>query len=410
MADDILEVDLGDRGGKHSFSTRDDVSTWVSAELEMWKWMAATEGQDNFGLWNYVNHRLTGLKDQITRSVNSGTEISKLGHIFKATFLADAEFVLHSEGDLGRRVLDILEAEGPLPARAAYAIAAKRTALQQIHTLPQLRGVMLLAAPNMIPAEAIAKQLARERRNLRDRTDRLIGTLEAEAAARRSEHESDREKGRRVAILWARRRFRHWRQSIERRNEVAKEAQAEFLAQRNQTSEAFATLRATYEEAMRLQAPAKYWSDKAHAHKTSEGRARMWLFLYFPAAIVGMALIFWFAADQLLKRPPAEGATALYFIVSAGLATLAGVTFWIGRLLTKLYLSEHHLRIDAEEREIMTTTYLALTKDKAADETDRQIILAALFRNTPDGIVREDGPADIGLGMLLARLGVPGKQ
>jgi hypothetical protein len=409
VADDILRIDLGDRGGLHSFKSRDEVSTWVSSELETWQWMAASEGQDNFGLWNYISHRLTWLRDQLTSAVNSGNQISNLGHLFHPVFLADSEFVLHSEGDQGRRVLDIHEAEGPLPARAAYAVAARRTTLQQISALPQLRGVMLLAAPNMIPAEAIAKRLSNERRNLRDRTDRLIEKLEAEAAARRDEHEGDRERNRRVAIRWARRRFGRWRQALKQHNEVAKAAQAEFLAQRNQTAEDFSTLRATYEETMRLKAPAKYWSDKADRHKKAEGSARNRLLLYFPVAIAGIALLFWFAADQLLKRPPENGATALYFIVSAGLATLAGVTFWIGRLLTKLYLSEHHLRVDAEEREIMTTTYLALTKDKAAEEADRQIILAALFRSTPDGIVREDGPADVGLAMLLSRLGIPGK-
>ena len=118
---------------------------------------------------------------------------------------------------------------------------------------------------------------------------------------------------------------------------------------------------------------------------------------------------FGFTGFGLLSNPPPANSTALYFIVSGGLATFAGVIFWVGRLLTKLYLSEHHLRIDAEERAIMTTTYLALTNSKAAEDSDRQIILAALFRSTPDGIVRDDGPVDLNLAMILSRLGVPGK-
>jgi hypothetical protein len=43
----------------------------------------------------------------------------------------------------------------------------------------------------------------------------------------------------------------------------------------------------------------------------------------------------------------------------------------------------------------MTETYLALTKEAAASDADRDIILAAIFRNTPDGIVRDDGPGDV---------------
>jgi len=81
---------------------------------------------------------------------------------------------------------------------------------------------------------------------------------------------------------------------------------------------------------------------------------------------------------------------------------------WIGRLLTRLYLSEHHLRKDAEERRIMTTTYLALMRKEAAGDQDRQVILTALFRNSSDGIVKDDGgSADLGLSALVSRLGVP---
>ena len=55
----------------------------------------------------------------------------------------------------------------------------------------------------------------------------------------------------------------------------------------------------------------------------------------------------------------------------------------------------------------MATTYLALTRDQAADEKDRHIILSALFRNSSDGIVRDDGGSDGSLASALARLGMP---
>jgi Family of unknown function (DUF6161) len=83
---------------------------------------------------------------------------------------------------------------------------------------------------------------------------------------------------------------------------------------------------------------------------------------------------------------------------------LSTVAFWIGRLLTKLYLSEHHLRNDAEERATMTTTYLALTSEGAAADADRHIVLSAIFRATPDGIVKDDGPSDASVQGLLSKL------
>lgn len=39
----------------------------------------------------------------------------------------------------------------------------------------------------------------------------------------------------------------------------------------------------------------------------------------------------------------------------------------------------------------MVTTYLALANEGAADEKDRSIVLAALFRPTADGVVKDDG-------------------
>ncbi|MNE58137.1 hypothetical protein D3C80_1531500 [compost metagenome] len=79
------------------------------------------------------------------------------------------------------------------------------------------------------------------------------------------------------------------------------------------------------------------------------------------------------------------------------------MVFWAGRLLTKLYLSQHHLRQDAEERATMTETYLALIENSAASTEDRQVILNALFRNTPDGIVKEEGGLDPSIAAALGK-------
>lgn len=73
------------------------------------------------------------------------------------------------------------------------------------------------------------------------------------------------------------------------------------------------------------------------------------------------------------------------------------------------YLSEHHLRKDAEEREIMTKTYLALTKDAVAADADRHIILNGLFRNSADGIVKDEGGLDPSLAAAIARIGMGGR-
>ena len=77
------------------------------------------------------------------------------------------------------------------------------------------------------------------------------------------------------------------------------------------------------------------------------------------------------------------------FLVSVYLL-IVSVFFWAGRVMVRIYLSEHHLAIDAQQRATMAETYLALVHEEAANEKDRSIVLAALFRATNDGIIKDD--------------------
>lgn len=135
-----------------------------------------------------------------------------------------------------------------------------------------------------------------------------------------------------------------------------------------------------------------------------EAIAGVSVLIFFPTAIWLIGTTFWRLGQYLLTTPTETLPPGLYFIASAGLATLAGLVLWVGRLLTKLFLSQHHLRQDANERATMTTTYLALMTEGAASDVDRTIILNALFRNTSDGIIKEEGGMDPGLSAVLARV------
>ena len=165
-----------------------------------------------------------------------------------------------------------------------------------------------------------------------------------------------------------------------------------------------------YREQMGLAAPVEYWKVKATQHRKSEFWARIWVIAFFALTLPGMAYVFYATGVALIDQalmPRPEGAppfpNAIFLIASAGLASCAGLAFWAGRLLTKLYLSQHHLRQDADERATMTETYLALIENSAASTEDRQVILNALFRNTPDGIVKEEGGLDPSIAAALGK-------
>lgn len=76
---------------------------------------------------------------------------------------------------------------------------------------------------------------------------------------------------------------------------------------------------------------------------------------------------------------------------------------WAGRILVRLFKSEHHLAIDAEERATMVHNYLALQLKQQVEPKDLHLVLCAVFRPTADGIVKDDAAPDIGLASLLSK-------
>lgn len=407
MASENFEIDLEEWGGAHRFRSYEQLQRWVSDEQERWNWLQSAEYRDVADLRNAVTQQFNWLVSSIENNRQQGHPLEANGDPLNRVFRNAVPKTLHSEGIYGHRVLDIYQSHGAIPAAWAYGFATQRLGLSHPSNPEELSGLLMMSSPSTISPNGTAARLATERRNLRERADRLIERIEEAERQRKIEWRDARRFSRRVTKTWAKRRFENWREQFDRAIEEGARIQGEYAERAINTQAEFDSTKAAYEEAMRLQAPVQYWKDKSAQHKTAEDEARGRVVLFFPLVAFVLLLAFGLSAWFLLERTTKESPTALFLIVSGGLATFAGIAFWAGRLLTRLYLSEHHLRNDAEERAVMTTTYLALTKDKAAEETDRQIILAALFRNTPDGIVKDDSPMDLSIPMLLAKIGGP---
>jgi len=70
------------------------------------------------------------------------------------------------------------------------------------------------------------------------------------------------------------------------------------------------------------------------------------------------------------------------------------MVIWITRLLIKVLLSHVHLHTDAQERRILTNTYLSLIRsNETLSDENRTLILQILFRPAATGIVDDGGPA-----------------
>ena len=83
----------------------------------------------------------------------------------------------------------------------------------------------------------------------------------------------------------------------------------------------------------------------------------------------------------------------------------ATMLLWPLRILSRMLLSNLHLREDARERVTMANTYLALVQSKEGlKDEDRKLILEMLFRPASLGIVRDDA-ATPSITHFLSRLG-----
>lgn len=387
------EADLGDNGGRPIFTSYPDLKDFVLAERDAWSWMRdAGEPSGHHGM---LPDRIDGLINAIDQAAAAGRPLQDFVAELPAWFAPAGNSVLHHQSAVGAEVLTIRDRISPQAASFAYSFHRGWAQMAQANSPDLLRGILAITSPGSMATVELVDKFARERANYRAELRRVMTQAELAEENRAAALAAAFEAGRKSVLHWAGKRALRWRHAS--------------IEQRADTDAAIAEIRAvqkTYEESMKLQAPSKYWRDKAKGHKRSESWAAARLVLFFIVAGVGMAWAFYETATFFLNVDE-DPRSSVYFVASAGLATVAGLILWIGRLLTRLYLSEHHLRKDAEERRIMTTTYLALMRKGAAGEVDRQVILTALFRNSSDGIVKDDGASDLGLSALVSRIGMP---
>lgn len=394
-SDDVIAVDFGNNGGVHHFRTYDELEGFVRREREAWSWLFSGDLRDPGNAPHRVDSRLNELRNQINNWKNNNTRLRDAVDNVRSYYSQSGDGLLAHDGEIGERIHLIKEKLGAQPAATAYSFAKGWVQLGQTNSIDSLSAIILLAVPGLADAEGLEARLSAERRNYSSAVRRQMDFARSAEKQRSDQWEHLKNDGRAEVVRWIRKEAVRWRR-LRRAESKASESAIESIK----------SVELAYNEYMKLKAPADYWRKKSENHKTAEGNAKTALYWFFPMASIIVATVFCGVAIVLLNGPR-DVETPVYFVLSAGLALFGGLVFWVGRILTRLYLSEHHLRKDAEEREVMTTTYLALTKDAAAEANDRQIILAALFRNSSDGIVKDDGAGEASLAGLLARLGMP---
>lgn len=167
--------------------------------------------------------------------------------------------------------------------------------------------------------------------------------------------------------------------------------QNEFSTFDSDSKEKISDLENTYEELLRLKKPAEYWKSRASTLKSEGWKAIYWLIGLVAFACVTLYLLLWLTPEGMLLSfvKGKEQAIKWSIIYVTFISFLA---FGI-RALNKVAFSSFHLARDAEEREQLTYVYLALIKDKAVDEKDKNLIMQSLFSRADTGLLKDDsGP------------------
>lgn len=368
---------------------------WLDNERAKWSWLNPGDPDANrHNTAANVQGAWDNLYAAVTSEHNHGHALSEArAHLQN---LVGGHILVSTTPD-GAMVLDVLRSTSVRSAAFAAGFVTQQIGASAAQSREDFLGALLAVMPDLRGPIDASEHLKRERANFRNATRNLIERVDREAEDRQREQ---RDLLQRVSGIG--------RRIFDLKREQWRAAQSEWQDGATTAVDAIKTTDATYNQFMQLKAPVKYWEDKAVEHGKKERSARIALYTYFPVTVVTLGVVFWCTGAFMVNNSTGENALppAAYVILSGGLLLLSTMVFWIGRLLTKLYLSEHHLRNDAEERAVMAETYLAMTNGGAADEKDRHIVLSALFRNTPDGIIKDDGPTDASLQGFLAKLAV----
>ncbi|MFO7656155.1 MAG: DUF6161 domain-containing protein [Bacteroidales bacterium] len=182
----------------------------------------------------------------------------------------------------------------------------------------------------------------------------------------------------------------------------AKETHENFVKETNDNRE---NLEKTYREFLSLDAPAKYWDDRAIDLKKQGWKSLIWLIV-----LVGLGagslftLLVLLPGETLEKIFKSTGMAIKWSIIFISFVSF--IAYGIG-LLAKVTFSAFHLARDAEERKQLTYLYLSLKKDGNVEDKDRQLVLESLFSRADTGLLKEDSsPTMPGASSFLSKIGI----
>ena len=393
----VLSADFGEEAGTFDWKSIDELKLWITQLITDWSWVS-TQGHNPANLaWNKISEPLNIANSNVQQAVNylnQGQDQAYEQYLNSAK--SQLENLLRSYPwllETGRRhFLEDLKSNGK-SFEASIIVAYWMN--QDLNGAPVAKTVSALMEYEFFE-RGIKDRVKIESSALK----KLVGSIQNRLTSC-----SDLEAGQKET-------FEAFIESAELKSVANQEA---FDLSQNTRNESFSKqltdaqaeldkLKDTYDKHMAIAAPVEYWDGKRKKHARWAlgtailAAASMYFignFLIAELNSVGLAVIAESAANKASVAIENSNNT-LFQSASAwkvgSIVLLATLAFWFIRLTVRIFLSHIHLENDAAERVTMAKTYLAMNRDGAfANQDNIGTVLAALFRPTGDGIVKDEG-------------------
>lgn len=399
----FMSADFGEEGGRHDWGSPQEAITWIDQLQQQWDWLNRQQHNPPRTAWQSIANTLNNAKQNLQQAqsaLNQGQTQNAENNIASARsvlegFVRPNAWLLPASAQ--RKFVEELRDSGK-PLEAALIVCHW---LKQDLGGPQISFIVSALLHWELYERGIKDRMKTENAALK----RLVGEMQTTLT---QYQEAEHTQTERFNTLHG----QISEQSAQQQGtfDTDQEARANaWQKQRDDTQAELDRLKETYDKHMALAAPVEYWDAKRKKH-------RLWSGVSFGAIVVGMGAAAYFLHTELQSVGQAVTASKAAAAASAAKAQVAGSTtiqaladsattwhlgsfillatlsFWFIRLLVRIFLSNLHLENDAAERVTMAKTYLALIRNDDLPKGDNiSTVLAALFRPTGDGIVKDEG-------------------
>lgn len=423
-----LSADFGEQGGRFDWEAPEEALKWIDQLREQWSWLVNQGHNSTQQTWQLITNGLNNPIEHIQRAQNyqnQGQQENAENNIAAArsnleSFIKSRPWLL-SHSAQRQFVEEMRDAGKSFEASLIVANWAEQD---------------LGGAPVRIVVAALLQWELYER-GIKDRMKTESATLKRLAGDMQTTLTQYQEAERTQSAQFEGLHSQFTEQATAQKNTfdlTQQDRDAEWRQQIEDTQTELTRLKDTYDKHMALAAPVEYWEKKRKKHG-------IWTLVSFAAIVVCMVIVGFILHTELQGVGKAVEANRVATLaatttlaasstgakqMSAGSSTqaivtlngkdqpvsgmnqsfvesaatwrlgsfilLATLSFWFIRILVRIFLSNLHLENDAAERVTMAKTYLALIRDGALPKGESiNTVLAALFRPTGDGIVKDEG-------------------